>query len=388
MRGLHAIACVAAISCTGDPDGGADTPGHIYTIAGTGDEAWDDAGQNLSFPNDLVIDAATGTLYISDFNHFVVRARELDGAMRVIAGNGELGDPVEGVAVEARFNHVGDLLLDGEGGLYLAAWHNGRVVRVDLASGQLRHVAGQGTRQKYDGDGGPAIEADISLPSSLALHPDGRLLVTDQENQVLRAIDRGTGTIDHFAGRCVVAPQTSCDNPQPCPDNQKLACDLSQCSYPCTPSPAGEVSTLDELRFAFDYGAVVLPAGKLAVAADGSIAVADNLDYRVRAIRPDGRVETLARDVNAPTDIALATDGTLFIVDQYDHCVQRVDPDGTSHVIAGVCGQRGFAGDAGPAADALLSRPLGIALDEGGRRLYIADTGNHRIRYVTLPRSP
>lgn len=388
MRGLHAIACVAAIGCTGDPDGTASTPGHIYTIAGTGEDAWDDAGQNLSFPNDLVIDDVTGTLYISDFNHFVVRARELDGTMRVIAGNGELGDPVEGPAVEARFSHIGDLLLDGAGGLYLAAWHNSRVVHVDLASGQLRHVAGLGTRQKYDGDGGPALEADLSLPSALALHHDGRLLVTDQENQVLRAIDLGTGTIDHVAGRCVVAPNTSCADPQPCPDNQKLACDLSQCSYPCTPSPAGEVSTLAELRFAFDYGATVLPAGKLVVAADGTIAIADNLDHRVRAIHPDGRVSTLAHDVPAPTDIALAADGTLFVVDQYDHCVRRIDPDGTSHVLAGICGQRGFAGDAGPAAAALLSRPLGIALDEAGRRLYVADTGNHRIRYVTLPSSP
>jgi DNA-binding beta-propeller fold protein YncE len=384
-----AVTAVGAFGCSGDPDGSPEDSGYIVTSF----EA------DLSLPNDLVIDPETGVVYVSDFGHYQVRAISPDRSIATIAGTGNLGSPVDGPAVAADFSHIGDLLLDGSGGLYVAAWHNSLVMRVELATGALTKIAGQGTRTQYSGDSGPATEAQLSLPAALALTADGTLLVADQENQVVRAIDPASGLIDRFAGRCVVEPAGSCATPVACPDSEKLACDVAACSYPCTPGFTDDVDRAD-VRFGFPFGAQAMPAAKLALAPDGTIYVADAGNHRIRAIRPDGRVVTVAgggsetsdgvaatsASIPDPYDVATAADGTLYVVDTYESCVRRVDLDGTIWTVAGICGQSGFAGDGGRATEALLDRPLGIAIDERTHRLYIADSGNDRIRDVTLPR--
>jgi sugar lactone lactonase YvrE len=382
---LVVVCTVSGAGCTGDPDGIADEVGHVYAAFGTGHSDVDDAGENLALPLGLVIDPATGIAYVNDFNHYQIRAFYPDGSIRRIAGTGELGTPTDGPAVEADLSHLGDLLLDGAGTLYVAGWHNSYVLRVDLATGELTRIAGQGTRTKYSGDGGPALAAHLSLPASLALIPDGRLLVTDQENQVVRAIDPATGLIDRFAGRCVIEPELgeSCVTPVACPGSEKLACDLSKCSYPCTGAFA-DAATPDAARFAFPYGAAVVPAGRLAVAPDGTVHVADGYNKRIRSIRTDGSVGTLTEAIENPDDIEIASDGTLYTVDAYAGCVHRFDLDGTVSTIAGICGERGDLGDNGLATKALFNRPFGLALDEAHHRLYIADTSNNRIRYVVL----
>jgi sugar lactone lactonase YvrE len=81
-----------------------------------------------------------------------------------------------------------------------------------------------------------------------------------------------------------------------------------------------------------------------------------------------------------PTDVAVTKDGVLFIADTHNSCVRKVE-DGEISTVAGVCGERGYDGDGGPADEALLNRPYGIALGPEGN-LYIADTHNHRIRVV------
>lgn len=379
MRDVVLLVCTLAAGCA-DPDGSVDDPGRIYTIMGA-------EGDTEFRPSDLVVDTRPGTtrdtLYISDWSMFQIVARTASGERVLIAGNGELGIPLDGPALDARLNHIGDLMLADDGVLYAAAWHNSMIVRIDLASGQLTRIAGTGTR-RYSGDGAPALDAELSLPAALARLGDGRLLFTDQENQVLRTID-ASGQIGHFAGRCVVEPDAPCDAPVACPGSEKVACDASECSYPCTPAPDNAAAGVDELRFGFTYGAQALPDAKLAVGDDGTIYVIEGIAGRIRALRADGRVDVVAQDLGTITDLALAHDGSLYVVAAYESCVRRVAVDGTVETIAGVCGQRGFAGDAGLASEALLNRPTGIALDEDAHRLYIADTLNERIRYVTLP---
>jgi DNA-binding beta-propeller fold protein YncE len=390
MQTLGSLALVVALAgCSGDPDGSLDDTGYIYTSF--------DA--DLSLPNDLVIDSATGVAYVSDFGHYQIRAMSPDGTIATIAGTGNLGTPIDGPAISSDFSHIGDLLLDGAGGLYVAAWHNSMVLRIELATNTLTRIAGQGTRTKYTGDGAAALEAELSLPAALALTGDGKLLVTDQENQVVRAIDPATGVIDQFAGRCVVETVGGCATPVACPGSEKLACDVSDCSYLCTPGFSDDIERTDA-RFGFPFGAQALPTAKLALAPDGSIFIADAGNHRIRAVRPDGRVVSVAgggtetadgiaatsASIRTPYDIATSADGTLYVLDTYEHCVRRIDLDGTIWTVAGSCGQRGLAGDGGLATAALLDQPLGIALDEQAHLLYIADTGNHRIRRVTLPR--
>ncbi len=82
-----------------------------------------------------------------------------------------------------------------------------------------------------------------------------------------------------------------------------------------------------------------------------------------------------------PTDVAVAADGTLYIADTFNGCVRKVDQDGIISTVAGRCGELGYSGDGGPATEAKLDRPYGVALDADGN-LYIADTHNHVIRVV------
>ena len=76
-----------------------------------------------------------------------------------------------------------------------------------------------------------------------------------------------------------------------------------------------------------------------------------------------------------PFDVAIAADGTIFVSDGVAHRIRALRPDGTVTTIAG--GERGFAD--GPAAEARFDTPSGLALDASGT-LYVADTGNNAIR--------
>jgi sugar lactone lactonase YvrE len=91
-------------------------------------------------------------------------------------------------------------------------------------------------------------------------------------------------------------------------------------------------------------------------------------------------VEALLR---SPTDVAVDAVGNLYIADTFNGCVRRVDTGGVITTVAGQCGVLGFSGDGGPATEAKLDRPYGVAVDADGN-LYIADTHNHVIRSVRM----
>jgi RHS repeat-associated protein len=138
-------------------------------------------------------------------------------------------------------------------------------------------------------------------------------------------------------------------------------------------------------------------AGGLALGADGSLYVADQVGQSIRRIGPDGIITTVAG--NGPGgfsgdggpatqakfaftsgSIAIARDGTLYVADTGSQRIRRIGPDGIINTIAGN-GTKGFSGDGGPATQAALFNPDGVALASDGS-VYIADTENERIRRV------
>ncbi|MBI4401297.1 MAG: hypothetical protein HY581_06680 [Nitrospirae bacterium] len=154
----------------------------------------------LNFPTAVAVDGR-GNLYIADaMNHRVRKVDGETGFISTIAGTGQhrfSGDG--GPAVSAALNEPSALAVDGKDQLYIADQSNNRVRKVDLATGIITTVAGTG-EAAYTGDGMPACEAGLAGPSGLAWGPDGALYIADTFNGRIRRVDLVTGLISTVAG--------------------------------------------------------------------------------------------------------------------------------------------------------------------------------------------
>ncbi len=184
----------------------ADLSGMVRFVVGTGPGTKGVHGDGgpataaaLNFPSAVAVD--DGTLYIADtMNHRVRKVDLHSGLITTIAGTGQhrlSGDG--GPAVSATLNEPCALVLDGKGNLYIADQSNNRVRRVDLVSGVITTLAGTG-EAVYGGDGMPATEAALAGPSGLAIGPDGALYIADTFNGRIRRVDLESGIISTVAG--------------------------------------------------------------------------------------------------------------------------------------------------------------------------------------------
>jgi len=156
-------------------------------------------GAILNFPTAVAVDAQ-GHLYVADtMNHRVRRVNAQTGIITTVAGTGQArfsGDG--GPADHAALNEPAALAVDDEGRLYIADQSNNRVRVVDLKTGLIRTLAGTGSAA-YDGDAKPAAEASLAGPSGLALGGGG-LYIADTFNGRIRCVDLSTGMISTVAG--------------------------------------------------------------------------------------------------------------------------------------------------------------------------------------------
>ncbi|HKY39270.1 MAG TPA: hypothetical protein VJN18_25205 [Polyangiaceae bacterium] len=386
--------------------------GTICTISGNGENGYDgDASiraldAKMSLPQDT-LKAPDGTLYILDWNNHRVRALGADGVLSHVVGRGELGGSLDDPA-NSDLNHPTGLVLSpDEQTLVIAAWHNSKIRGVDLRSYGIVDSCGDG-RRGYFGDEMPAATATLDLPASIAYDPSNdNLVILDQANQVIRSVDE-EGVIHRQVGMCVVDQDVACDGAEPvqCPNGSgKFTCGdpMTECGKPCNPSYQAGDDPL-ALRMAQPFGQSADPGGRLAYDADGSLYFADTANHLIRRVTVEGAIEVVAgvepidgvpqngtspdgtpateTRLNRPTDLALAPDGTLYFSDVYNHCIRQVARDGNVYTVAGRCGENGFEGDGGSPTGALLKLPYGIELSES--LLYVADTGNNRIRVVNL----
>jgi len=332
------------------------TNGILTTVAGNGNYDYSGDGgaatnAELWSPSGVAVDA-TGNLFIADAGNAVIRKVGTNGIIITVAGNGTGGYSGDGgAATNAELNWSSGVAVDATGNLFIADQYNNRIRKVDT-NGIITTVAGNGS-YFYSGDGGAATNAELGGPSGVAVDVIGNLFIADSGNQCIRRVDTkgiittvaGIGTYYGYSGD-------------------------------------GGAATNAELGG---------PSG-VAVDTFGNLFIADSGNDRIREVGRNGVITTVAggylgdggpatnASLNYPKGTTLHVSGNLFIADSGNQRIRKVDTKGIIATVAGN-GITVYSGDGGPATNASLSYPSGVAVDTSGN-LFIADSQNNRIREV------
>lgn len=297
-----------------------------------------------------------GTVFVPDATDSRILRINRAGKITHFAGepglHGFEGDG--GQASKARLFAPLGLALDTSGDLYVTDHANGRIRKIDQ-EGTITTVAGS-EQGGFAGDGGPATTASLQEPVAVAVDRSGQMYIADRDNNRVRAVG-ADGTITTLAGNGSTGPER-------------------------TEGPAIEA-------------ALGLPVG-VAAGAGGVVYISDEPAHRIYRVGADGVMTTFAgtgkagysgdggpathAQLNGPYGLAVDARGNLYIADLENHVIRVVDRKGIMKTVAGR-GTAGFGGDGKPATKALLKEPYAVALDQSGR-LYIADSGNRRVRRV------
>lgn len=346
--------------------------GNISTIAGLGPTAPGFSGDlgpayaaALNGPLDVALDKSSN-VYIADTNNANVREiTAATGIIATVAGStaivsnavvlafGFSGDG--GTAITAELAGPAGVAIDSAGNLYIATYSDNRIRVVNL-SGIINTFAGN-SGYGFAGDGGPAIKSQLSAPRGISVDGAGNLYLADRWNNRIRKI--AGGTISTIAGS-------------------------GQGNF------GGDFGPPTQAQLSAPAGIVVAP--------NGTVYVSDTLNNRVRMVTPtimaglamtipstittiagngnpafggDGGAATSAA-LNQPAGLALDASGNLYIADSNNAVVRKVTLAGVISTVAGTGGVQGYSGDGGPATQAKLMAPVGVAVDPSGN-LYIAD---------------
>jgi sugar lactone lactonase YvrE len=282
----------------------------------------------------------------------------LPGTINTVAGETNYIYQGDGVpATAAPIFLPGGVVVDGAGNLYLADTLNQRVRRVDAVTGLISTVAGTGSVGDT-GDGGPGTQALVSSPAGLALDGVGALYIADTGNHAIRRLDLTTGIITTVAGTLGQEGYTG---------------DGSAATAAKLNSPEGVCFDLNGNMIVTDTGNSVVRKVDATTGNISTIAGTGTAGYN-----GDNRSAVTAF-LNTPWSTAVGPDGSLYISDRQNYRIRKVNA-GLISTVAGT-GAQSFSGDAGPATSATLNEPSATYLDPAGD-LFIADTGNNRIRLV------
>ncbi len=273
-----------------------------------------------------------------------------------------------GPSLEAALNSPGGVAVAPNGDVYIADSNNHVIRRIDpMNDERFTNVVGNTLTSGFTGDFSNALDARLDTPDGLAIAPDGDLVIADSHNDRIRRVDKQTSTIITIAGS-------------------------GQSGYEGDDGPATE--------------AALNNPSAVAAAPNGDIYIADTLNYRIRMIdHATGFIHTIAGDgrpgddnlpvgdggpateahLNMPSDVVVAPNGDLYVADMHHQRVRMIDA--RTRIITTIAGNGrwGNSGDGGPAINASLAGPSGIAVvfDPAGKpTIFIADFYNGRVRSV------
>lgn len=234
-------------------------------------------------------------------------------AVRGSAGDG-------GLATNAELRYPTGVTIDSNGNLYIADQGNNRIRKVSALTGEIATIAG-GSGAGYAGDGGLATSAELYEPAATAIDSLGNIYIADEWNNRVRMI--------------------------------------------CASATSSQIS------------GITCPGAGIIIAVAGS---------STQGFGGDGGLATQA-ELYYPVDVIVDSSFNLYIADSYNNRIRMVTAaTGFISTVAGRSAYGNYGGDGGPAASAYLNAPFSIAFDSSGD-LFIADSANNRIRKIKAPAS-
>ena len=205
------------------------TTGAITAFAGTGTAGYSGDGglataAKLGGPDGLAVDYATGNVYIADGDNSTIRMVNVStGLISTVAGNGTgctsstaaCGDG--GLATAAQLHNPHGLVLDASGNLFIADSLSNRIRQITATTGVITTIAGTGAAG-YSGDGGAGINATFNSPFEMVADAAGDLYIADSNNQAIRFISAATGIVTTIVGNgttCTLTPLPACGDGGP-----------------------------------------------------------------------------------------------------------------------------------------------------------------------------
>lgn len=340
------------------------------------------------------------------------------GIITTVAGNGQSGFSGDGgPATSASLRSPYGVAADAAGNLYIADPGDNRIRKIS-ANGTITTVAGDGIAG-FSGDGGPAIAASLAAPHGVAVDAAGNLYIADSNNNRIRKVD-ASGVITTVAGNGIAgfsgdggsATGTSLFGPY------GVVVDAARNLYIADifnirvrkVTTAGIITTVAG-NGQYDYsrcasGAAISASlgepSSVTVDAAGGLYVGDSANDCILKVGASGAIITVAGNgfhgfsgdgglatgasMRFPDGVAVDAAGNLYIADSGNNRIRKVGADGIITTVAGD-GTAAFSGDGGPATGASLAGPRGVAVDAAGN-LYIADSSNARVRKVSFGAAP
>lgn len=398
-----------------------------------------------------------GEMYIADSRNYRIRKYNPEtGLIVTVAGNGHIGYTGDGgLATRATLNVPTDVATNQKGDIYIADSENNCIRKIDTQTGIITTVAGNGDFE-FAGDGGLAIHASLKAPLKICIAPNGDLFIADTANDRVRKVDMISGIITTvvgngetgYSGDGMLAHEISLQSPR------DLAMDSQSNLYVVDRGRSrlimintkGIISTLghpDGERFVLgELSSSSITWGKAYIDSDsegniyllyneniwhinqqegevvnvtenisqaivevgGEIKYYQGLNFYKGTVYLSGQNHILAINLKTPipkiiagygvgdsgsatnarleTPSGIAVDrfGNVYISEKLGHRIRKVDLSGKISTVAGT-GIGGWDGDGGLGSKRKLRWPMGIFVDHNGN-LYIADSGNHRIRRV------
>ncbi|HEX9161520.1 MAG TPA: IPT/TIG domain-containing protein [Thermoanaerobaculia bacterium] len=407
-----------------------DTSGIITTLAGSGANGFSGDGgpaTQASFrlnpsarPGGSLALDSLGNLYVLDWDNHRIRRVGLDGVVSTVVGGGSIR-PNDGVLATQANVFLSALAVDRQDRVLFS--DNWTVWQVQ-SNGSLRRLAGTGS-PGLSPDGILARDASM-IPINISVAPNGDIFVSERSAKRIRRIDAVTGVLTTAAG---IGPATIGDGGSRAletvfEDIGNLTLDNAGDILVVEPRGSHRIRRIDRagrivtvagmgveaIQGFYHEGVEALHAGMAPVSVDtfasGNIVFTDFCS--VRRIGTDGLIRTVAGPLTQIQSCGYSGDGgpataaqlaegqgvlkvdgqgNIFIADLFNHRVRRADAATgiiTTFAGSGPAGSDqggGFAGDGGPATQALLSGPSDVAL-EIKRNICIADTGNFSVRCV------